>query len=389
MLWFGTLFSFVAFFMSTVVQSVVAFELTGMNRAVGYVVFAQGLAMFVFGPLGGAFADRWPKRRVVATAQLSAGAVFATLAAMVALERIAVWMLAAGSLVIGACFGFLGPARQALVVELVPESLRGNAVALSQVANTASRVVGPAGAGAVLAWPAAGAAGAYTLMALFYLAASTSLWFLPPSQRRPPGPRPPVWKEIADGLRYVRGHGQLAAVLGFFVAVMMLGFPYVTLLPGLVANAFGRPADEISFLYFVSALGALGASLGIARFADRPEAARWFAGMAVGFAASLALLAWSPGFAVAAAAMFAIGVTSGGFQTLNGAVVVRVCDPAFIGRVMSLSLLAFAGFGLMGLPIGALADAVGERAALACMAIGVAGLCAILGRRVIRTGPVA
>ncbi|MGY8805449.1 MAG: hypothetical protein ACKVK6_14570, partial [bacterium] len=41
-LWFGTFFSFIAFFMSMIVQSVVAFELSGTNSAVGSVVGALG-----------------------------------------------------------------------------------------------------------------------------------------------------------------------------------------------------------------------------------------------------------------------------------------------------------------------------------------------------------
>lgn len=58
----------------------------------------------------------------------------------------------------------------------------------------------------------------------------------------------------------------------------------------------------------------------------------------------------------------------GGFQSLNGAVIVRLTEPAYFGRVFSLTMLAFAGFGLMGLPIGLLADSVGERGALIAMA---------------------
>ena len=150
-LWFGTLLSFVAFFMSTVVQSVVAFELAGTNQAVGIVVFAQGVAMATLGPLGGAFADRWPKRRVIAMGQLVAASVFASIAALLAANAINLALLAGGSLVMGATFAFLGPARQALVVELVPEERRGNAMAISNVANTASRVIGPAVAGALSA----------------------------------------------------------------------------------------------------------------------------------------------------------------------------------------------------------------------------------------------
>ena len=56
-LWISTFFSFLAFFMSTVVQSVVAFDLRGSNSSVGSVVAAQGLAMLLLGPFGGALAD--------------------------------------------------------------------------------------------------------------------------------------------------------------------------------------------------------------------------------------------------------------------------------------------------------------------------------------------
>ena len=75
--------------------------------------------------------------------------------------------------------------------------------------------------------------------------------------------------------------------------------------------------------------------------------------------------------------MFVIGACSGGFQALNAAVIARHVAPAYIGRVMSLTLLAFAGFGLMALPFGILADAVGERATLGVMAVGVTLLAGI------------
>ena len=68
-LWFGTIFSFMAFFMSMIVQSVVAFEISGNNSSVGLIVAAQGVAMILLGPIGGRlcgpFAEaqrrnRWP-----------------------------------------------------------------------------------------------------------------------------------------------------------------------------------------------------------------------------------------------------------------------------------------------------------------------------------------
>ena len=75
--------------------------------------------------------------------------------------------------------------------------------------------------------------------------------------------------------------------------------------------------------------------------------------------------------------MIFVGMGFGGFQSLNGAVIVRACEPAYFGRVFSLTMLAFAGFGLMGLPIGLLADLLGERGVLRAMSAGVVLVCTI------------
>jgi len=49
--------------------------------------------------------------------------------------------------------------------------------------------------------------------------------------------------------------------------------------------------------------------------------------------------------------------------------------------VMSLSTLAFAGLGLMGLPIGLVADALGERAALGFLGGAVLAITLWLGAK--------
>jgi len=371
LLWVGTLLAFVAFFMSTVVQSVVAFDLTGRNDAVGTVVFAQGVAMALLGPIGGAYADRLPKRRVIAAGQLVAAAVFASLAVLVAVERIHLAWLAVGSLLMGASFAFLGPARQALAVEYVRDDMRGNAMALSNVANTGSRVFGPAIAGLCLAIAGFGAAGAYGVMACLYLISAASVAWLPHSVVRDGATEKHVFADLGAGFRYVWRHEEVRLLLLFFVTVILTGFPHVTVLPGLLENQLGLRAADVSGLYFSSAVGALAASLGVARLADSQRALMVYSTCAFGFGASLIGLAWSPSYGLAGVMMFVIGATSGGFQVLNAAVIARRVEPMYIGRVMSLTMLAFAGFGLMSLPYGVMADAVGERTTLFAMGVAV------------------
>ena len=386
-LWLGTLFAFVAFFMSTVVQSVVAFSLTGSNSAVGFVVFAQGVAMFGLGPLGGALADRWPKRRVIATCQLVTTSVFFALAALMASGEIHVVFLALGSFLMGAMFAFLGPTRQAFVVELVPASQRGNAVALSQVANNASRALGPAVAGLMLAWSLSGATGAYLAMGSLYALSVLTMLQLPSSKGRANFADTHVLEDVAAGLRYVRGHRRLRALVLLFMLVVALGFPHVTLLPGLAENQLGQPAESISLLFGLSALAALASSLVVARRADSSSAVRLFVISGFGFGLSLFALALAPGFATAIAAMLLVGATSGAFQTLSGAVVIRETEPIYAGRVMSLTMMAFGGFGLVGLPVGMLGDAIGERGALAVIAGAVCAVVLVLRLALSRTSP--
>ncbi len=180
-----------------------------------------------------------------------------------------------------------------------------------------------------------------------------------------------VIDDLVDGIRYVWNHRRLRNYLIFFVCVMLIGFPHVTLIPGLLENVHGRPVKDVTDLYLASAVGALMASLNVARFADSSRAPLIFGAMAIGFGASLVLLAWAPNFVTTVFCMVIVGATSGAFHALTGAMLARETETLYMGRVMSLSLLAFAGFGLTALPLGILADILGERSVLFGMGIGV------------------
>ncbi|HTO68595.1 MAG TPA: MFS transporter [Myxococcota bacterium] len=383
-LWAGTWASYVPFFMANIVNGVVAFDLAHRNRAVGTVTFAQGLAMLVLAPVGGAGADRWPKRRLLALSQSTASLVFGSFALLLANGLLTLSGLAVGAFALGVAISFLGPARQAFAAELVGPELRGNAVALNQVPLTGSQVLGPAIAGFMLASPL-GAVGAYTLMCCLYAISALTLLALPRSRARPNAAETHVLADLRAGLRYVAGHRRLRLLVAFFVTVIMTGFSYVTVLPGLVEHGLGHPAKSVSAFFFTSALGGLSVTLLTARFADSRRALSLFLAMPFVFGLGLAALSAAPVYGLAIAAMGFVGMGFGGFQSLNAAVIVQATEPAYFGRVFSLSMLAFAGVSLMGLPVGLLADTIGERAALATLAGVVFTVAGILGTRLRRT----
>ena len=374
MLFIGTLASFTAFFTSTVVQGVVAFELTGTNTAVGGVVFGQGLGMFFLGPLGGAYADRLPKRRVIALGQVLSACCFGSVGLLYASGSLELIHLVFNGFVVGCAFGFIGPARQALVVDLVPHRMLGNAMALTNVSNTMSRVAGPLVAAALIGSETAGPAAAYGVMSFLYLTSAALLLLLPRSVVRDDVGETHVIGDLKKGMVYAWKNIRLRHLLIFFVTVMLVGFPHVTLIPGLLENQLGRSAEELTRMALFSAIGALVASLSVARYADSTHATRIYSWLAIVFGVSLIVLALMPTFASAVVAMILVGAASGGFHALNGAVIARETDPAYMGRVMSLTLLAFAGFSLSALPLGILADVFGERHVLMGMGLTVIGI---------------
>ena len=377
LLWIGSLSAFVSFFTSNVVQSVVAFELTAENRAVGLVVFGRGLGQLVLAPIGGALADRLNKRTILVSTQSLTAAVFFLLSWLSATGRLQVAHLTGTGFLIGLTFAVLGPARSAYIVDVVAQEHRGNAIALNQVALNFSRVVGPALAGVLLGAHAGGASTAFAIMGALYAAAVATQYLLPPPEP-PQGARRGLLFDVAAGFSYVRGDPRLRALLAMFMLTVMLGFPYVTVLPGFVEHQLGLPSTTVSMLFSISAVGGLLASLVGAQIADSKYAMAAFRGSGIVFGISVALLWFAHSLQVTAVLLFVVGVASGVFTTLNGAVLMRYTDPRYMGRVMSLAMLAFGAFGLIGVPVGALADALGEGATLAVLGALVCAVLAVL-----------
>lgn len=386
-LWIGTLLSFLAFMMSNTAQSVVAFDLAGNNSAVGLVMFGQGVSMLLLSPFGGALADRMSKRMLLLVAQSVIGLTMFATAVLIATGAITVLWLAAGSFVLGTMFSFLGPTRQAYLGDLVEPARRGNAVALTQVAMNLTRVAGPFLAGGLLAWQVFGAAGTYFFMAGLFVIVVATLFQLPGTQGSSAG-RPGMIAEIAAGLRHVReNRGLLQLVVGF-VLVTLVGFPYMTVLPGYATDVLGVGTGGYGILLGVSALGGLIVSLAVASLADSPRASLILMLSSAGIGVALIFTGLAPGFAVALVTMFLVGGAVSGFQTLNSALVMRETSPEYYGRVMSITMLAFSGTGLIALPVGLLADAIGERATLIVMGAGVCLVVALLSLWAARTGDV-
>ncbi len=366
-LWLGTLFAFLTFQMSRTAQGIVAFDLEGTNQAVGLVATGQGISMLVVAPFGGVIADRLSKRRLLLGGQATIGVVFLFIGVLIVTDAISIVWLTLGMFTMGLACSFLGPARQAYVADLVPRESLGNAVALSQLAGTITRVVGPMLAGVLIGFSFVAAGGMYLLMATLFLLILATLAQLPPARPDRDLSQTSVRADLTAGVRHVRNQPRLLLLVGGHILIVMLTFPFQNILPGLTENELSRDASDIAFLLTASSI----AGIVVSFFAAGMVSTRWawplmFAtGGLLGVA--LVLLALAPSYAWAVGAMLLVGAGQAGFRMLNNALLLTEASPAYHGRVMSLTMIAFGIEGLASLPIGILADEIGERGMLAIL----------------------
>ncbi len=365
----GGTFSFLAMMVSTTARAWLAFELTGSNAALGGVMIGFGLSSIVMIPVGGVLADRLAKRTILLTTAIAQGAVSLVLGLAVAFDSAAYWMLLVASLIQGAVISLLGPARLAFVAEALDRDRLTNGVLLSQSSMQFTRVFGPAIAGALIGVQMIGIAGVYFIAAacsLFALALSVPL---PAGRSERNSGRSPL-ADLADGVRFVRSNRAIRQLLLLSYLVVLFGFPYATFLPVMADDIFNAGSAGFGFLTTAGAIGALVATLALADVAPK-RVGPIQAGAAVAFGVVLTVFGVAPTFFVALAVMVLVGASSAAFQALNNSLVLTSTPVEYHGRVQSLLMLGFSGFGLAALPFGLIADAVGLRPTLVAMGIAV------------------
>ena len=382
-LWMAGLLAFLAVQSQMIARGWLARKLTGTNAGLGAVYLGFGIPMLLATPWGGVAADRMSKRHLMLFSQFLLTASAAWVAVAVAFDFIEYWMLIATAALQAVGFAFMGPARMAFTGELVGREALPNAVVLGQMSLNSTRIIGPALAGILIGTAYVGTAGVYFLSVGLTGFAMFLTLSLPAGSPDPNRQQRSPFAELADGVSYVRQRPEIGLLILTSFAVVMLAFPYVAFLPTLADEIFKTGSTGYGAMSAVSAVGALGASFLIAGRAGGPQASRVQGIAGLAFGATLGLLAVAPWFAVALVVVMLVGGAASAFQSMNNSLVLGLADLEYHGRVQSLMMLSFSGFGLAALPLGLVADAIGIRATLAAMGgvtVAAMGL-SILARR--------
>ncbi len=361
------MFIFLASQTQQIARGWLAYELTGSNAALGGVVFAFGVTSLVAIPASGVLADRIGKRSILIFAQSTMTAAAFGIAIAISTGAIQYWMLVVAGGVQGLGMSLLGPSRLAMTADLVERDSLTNAILLSNASIQMTRVLGPAIGGILIGIAVIGVGGVY------YVGATLSVLSVIATVKLPAGApryrsRLSAFDDLIDGFAYVRQNRELARLLVISLLIVMLGFPHITFLPGLVEDIFELDAWALGLLTTAGAAGAVIASVGLAS-AKQSRLPALQIQAAVVFGVSLVAFAVAPQYWMAVVVMVVVGGSSAAFQALNNSLALTIADVEYHGRVQSLIMLSFTGFGLASLPFGKLADIYGIRPMMSLMGV--------------------
>ncbi|MEU5217890.1 MFS transporter [Streptomyces sp. NPDC020807] len=324
---------------------------TGSPAQAGLVMAAAAVprALLMLG--GGVIADRLGPRRVVIASDAVRALVVLGLAAALLTATPGLWALAAIGLVFGVVDALFLPAVGALPPRVAERDQLARVQGMRGISYRLGAVLGaPLGGLAVaLGGPATAFGVAGILFALSLpLLLGLRLRPLPEEDRTGGGT---ALRDLADGLRYLRGHRTLGPLM-IVVLLADLGFTGpLNVGLAVLSEQRGWGASGIGWILAGFGVGAGGASLLLTVKGHVPRAGLvmgWT--MAVG-AVSIAALAYIPWLPLAALAALSVGLLAGLSGALCNALVQTECDPAYLGRVSAVSSLGSLGLAPLSFPV--------------------------------------
>lgn len=376
----GQMISLTGTWMQNIAQDWLVYRLTGSSLLMGVVAFMNLIPVLILAPVAGVVADRFNRQRTVVVTQTIAMLLGFALAILTLTHLIRVWEIMVLTTLLGVVLAFDIPARQAFLMDMVGRDDLFNAIALNSSMFNAARIIGPAIAGALVAW--IGEGWCFFVNGVSYVAVIAGLLMMHLQGQTQYLATGSALDHMIEGFRFARHAVPVRSLLLLVGMVSLVAMPYTVLMPIFADRILHGGARGLGLLMGAIGLGALLGSLALASRQNVHGLGRWVWMAGVTFGGSLILFAFSRhfwlSFALLVPAGFGMMVEMGATNTL-----LQVMSPDRLrGRVMALYSMMFIGMGPIGaLMGGAVAAKIGAQWAVAiggtaCMAGG-----AIFARR--------
>jgi MFS family permease len=318
----------------------------------------------VLSPLGGAYADRLDRRRLLQWSQGLAMVVAALLAVLTMAGHVTTWEVLGSVILTTAAATFDQPARQALIPALVPAKQLPQAFALINPSRELAVLIGPALAGVLIAVNGPGLM--YLVDAVTYAVLVVDLGLIR-VVHLPGAPRhESVWRQIGEGFSFVR-HRRIVWMMMSLDLSATLFSSYRVVLPDLSLQRLHIGATGYGLLSSTPSLGALLATYTVFRVVGSSRRlGRVLLVSTIAYGLSAILLARAGVVPLAVLALLLLGACDAMATTIRQAAVQLETPHELRGRVSATYQMASKGGPALGDTLmGAAAGAMGPGVSLA------------------------
>lgn len=343
------------------------YQLSGSSIQLGLAGFFQAVPFIFFGLFGGVLADTINRKKLILLTHALNVLPGLALGVLTISGQVTVWHINALNVVAASLQVLGGPARQAIIPSLIPQSHLLNAVTLSTLMMQGTQLTAPVIAGFLIDF--FGVQASYFTDAALLLPSIISVLLLRASGQ-PQGKRRQIgWRSLIEGFEFL-WHTRIILslfLLDFFA--VLFGF-FRPILPIFADTVFKVGARGLGALYAAPAIGALlGSGLLLAVGEVKRKGVLSIIGTLL-FALSLGFLGLSPWFWMGLIAVGALGFSDALGVVMRRTVVQILAPDDMRGRATSFltvfaqttnaigAVIAGAGAALLGAPNAALAGCV-------------------------------
>jgi len=321
-------------------------ELSGWPFAVSLSLVAQFLPFLLLSPIGGAWADRLPRRRIVVLGSVCAVPPSIALGFLVGTGEQTIALLLALAALGGIATALTQPAMSAVVGEIVPADELPEAVASMSIINNLTRILGPTLAALVISgW---GLQWAFYLNAASFFAVVIA-WAFVRTVTRPHETHEPLRRQIALGLKFARADRQIGFLLLVTFVVTFVVY-HAALMPVIVTDLLHEGTSGYALIQTTTGLGAIIGAIVAGEFlTDRRRRIAIGAALAI-IATMYVIISQSTQLSITATALLGFGFAYFVLSTVTQGLLIAGSPDEFRGRVMGLYTMMTAG----GVPIAAL-----------------------------------
>jgi MFS family permease len=303
-----------AFYLSARTLGTLAVQM--QNVAIGWQVYALTHNLFDLGLIGlaqfapfllliliaGHAADRYNRRNIIAISLAAQLLCSLMLLAFTLTGLNTVWPVFAVLVLFGSARAFMGPATQAILINLVPPESFTKAVALSSSSFHIAVILGPTLGGLLyLAGPKV-----VYLISTVLLVLAVLLMCLTKSAPQASHREPPTWHTVLEGLRFVWSRPIMLGAISLDLFAVLFGGA-TALLPALAHDVLHIGPTGLGLLRTAPGIGAALCSVTLAFFPITRRVGLWmFGGVAV-FGLGTITLGSTASFMIALAALLLMG----------------------------------------------------------------------------------